>query len=199
MPIKQRPVTNDHRPTKNDGIYVLTGPVHSGKTTFLAGAAARWKASGLDVGGFLSVARPGDGCDQGYALVDLRDGASAPFLTQEGEPEWPSVGPYRFFPQALERAKDILRRDRDADVLVVDEVGPAELDEGGLWPALAEALASGARCLCVVREEILEEFRAKIGPRKSMVFRHDAPGVLESLTDALAADRAGRRSRGAGP
>ncbi len=179
-------------------LFVLTGPVHTGKTTFLAGAVARWKASGLDVGGFLSVAPPGNGCDRGYALVDLKDGTSAPFLTRKGEPGWPSVGPYRFVPEVLERARGILLRDRDAAVLVVDEVGPAELEGGGLWPALAEVLASGARCLCVVRDAILEEFRARIGSLEPRVFRHGAPGVFESLTDALAADRAERRSHGEG-
>lgn len=192
-------MTYDHRPKADDGILVLTGPVHSGKTTFLAGAAARWRARGLDVGGFLSPARRAGGRLDGYDLFDLRDGASAPFLTRKGEPGWPSVGPYRFFPAVLERAGDILRRDRDADVLVVDEMGPLELGGGGLWPAFLEARASGARCLCVVRDSVLGKFRSRIGSPEPRVFRPGAPGVFESLTDALAAGRAepGRRGGGA--
>lgn len=177
---------------------MLTGSVHSGKTTFLADAAARWKASGVAVGGFLSVARLRNARDQGYDLVDLKDGTSAPFLTRIGEPDWPSVGPYRFVPEILERAGAILSRDRGADILIVDEIGPLELGGEGLWPAFVEALASGARCLCVVREEILDEFRARIAPTEPRVFRHGAPGVLESLTAALTSDRAHHGSRGDG-
>ncbi len=170
-------------------LFVLTGPVHSGKTTFLAGAADRWKASGFRVGGFLSVARLRDGSDQGYDLVDLKNGTSAPFLMRKGEPDWPSVGPYRFVPEILEQAAAIMSRDRDAEILIVDEIGPLELDGEGLWPAFEKALAHGSRCLCVVREEILDEFRARVGPAEPRVFRPGAPGVLGSLTAALNADR----------
>lgn len=189
-------MTDDQPRTTDDGLFVLTGPVHSGKTTFLAGAAARWRASGIDVGGFLSEARRAGGGLDGYDLVDMKDGTSALFLTRSGEPDWPSIGPYRFVSEALERARGILLRDRDADLVVVDEVGPAELEGGGLWPALAEALASGTRCLFVVRDTILEELRARIGSPAPRVFRHGVPGILESLTDALTADRAERRPRG---
>ena len=185
-------MTNRQRPTVHNGPVVFSGPVHSGKTTFLAGAAAQWKASGLDVGGFLSVARLKNGRGQGYDLVDLKDGTSAPFLTRKGEPDWPSIGPWHFYPAILEKARSILHRDRDADVLVVDEIGPLELGGEGLWPAFVEALAGGAICLCVVREDILDEFRARIGSKEPRVFRHGAPGVLESLTAALAADREAR-------
>ena len=62
---KQRSMT-DNRPSTTKGeLFVLTGPVHSGKTTFLAKAVAGWKAAGLAVGGFLSVARLRNGLDQG--------------------------------------------------------------------------------------------------------------------------------------
>ena len=80
-------------------LLVLTGPVHSGKTTFLREAAAGWKAAGLDVGGFLSVLRLDiNGRDQGYDLFDLKEGTSLPFLAHEGEPDWPSVGTWHMFP-----------------------------------------------------------------------------------------------------
>lgn len=189
----------DTQPRATKGrLLVLTGSVHSGKTTFLEGAVAGWKAAGLAVGGFLSVARPRTDLDQGYDLVDLKDGTSRPFLAHKGDPDWPHVGTWHFFPTVLEKAKSILCRDSDADFLIIDEIGPLELGGGGLWPAFVEALASGARCLCVVREGILDEFRARIGPTELRVFRHGAPGVLESLTAALASYRERRGSRGEG-
>lgn len=190
-------IDTEPRTTKGR-LFVLTGSVRSGKTTFLERAVAGWKSAGLAVGGFLSVARPGNGHDQGYDLVDLKDGTSAPFLKRRGEPDWPSVGPYRLVPEILERAGSILTRDRDADILIVDEIGPLELGGGGLWPAFVKALASGARCLCVVREGILDEFQARIGPTRLRVFRHGAPGILESLTAALTSDRARRGFSGEG-
>ncbi len=179
-------------------LLVLTGPVHSGKTTFLRDAVAGWKSAGLDVGGFLSVLRLDNGCDRGYDLFDLKSGRSLPFLAHEGDPDWPSVGTWHMFPATLETAGSILRRDSDADVLVVDEIGPLEIGGEGLWPAFEKALEHGVRCLCVVRQGILDEFRAKVAPREPLVFRHRAPGVLGSLSDALTAIRAERNSPGGG-
>ena len=181
-----------------ESLFVLTGPVHSGKTTFLAGASARWKASGLDVGGFLSVLRRDDGRGPGYDLFDLKDGTSLPFLAHKGEADGPSVGPWHFFPAVLEKAKAILGRDSGADVLVVDEIGPLELGGEGLWPAFEKALEYGARCLCVVRDSILDEFRTRVGSPEPLVFRHGTPGLLEALTEALAAHPSKRHPPGGG-
>jgi nucleoside-triphosphatase THEP1 len=146
----------------------------------------------------LSVLRLDDGCDKGYDLFEIKSGKSLPFLAHKGEPDWPSVGTWHMFPTVLESANSIMRRDSGADVLVVDEIGPLELDGEGLWPALEKALGHGARCLCVVREGILGAFRAKIGPPEPMVFRHRDPGAFESLTAALSALRAPMGPRGAG-
>lgn len=38
-------------------VLVLTGPVHSGKTTFLKGAAVFWDLAGFSIGGFLNETR----------------------------------------------------------------------------------------------------------------------------------------------
>lgn len=190
-------IDTEPRTTKGR-LFVLTGSVRSGKTTFLERAVAGWKSAGLAVGGFLSVARLRTELDQGYDLVDLKNGKSLPYLAHKGDPGWPHVGTWYFFPDVLEKAKSILCRDCGADILIVDEIGPLELGGGGLWPAFVEALASGARCLCVVREGILDEFRARIGPKELRVFRHGAPGILESLTAALTSDRERRGSRGEG-
>jgi nucleoside-triphosphatase THEP1 len=163
-------------------VLVLTGPIHSGKTSFIKGAAAFWDLAGFSVGGFLNEARLDVGRVEGYDLFDLRGGESVPFLRAEGGPGWQRVGGFSLVPGGLERAEAILTRDLGADILVVDEVGPLELAGLGIWPALSAALSVGARCLCVVRITILEEFCAKMGKRRIAVFRHGDPDVLEGLT-----------------
>lgn len=163
-------------------VLVLTGPVHSGKTTFLKGAAAFWDLAGFSVGGFLNEVRLDGGKVQGYDLFDLRGGASVPFLRTAGRPGRQRVGNFFLVPGGLERAEVILARDLGADILVVDEVGPLELSGLGLWPALSAALSAGAGCVCVVRTAVLDGFRAKIGKRRIEVLRHGGPDVLEGLT-----------------
>lgn len=163
-------------------IFVLTGPVHSGKTSFLQSAVTSWELAGFNVGGFLNKARLDAGRITGYDLFDLRGGTAVPFLMVDGASAWQRIGGFFLVPGGLERAERILLRDVRADILVVDEVGPLELAGAGIWPALSAALLRGARCLCVVRTTILEEFRVKMGRKKIDIFRHGDPDVLESLT-----------------
>ena len=67
--------------------------------------------------------------------------------------------------------RTIIRETGPPGLLVVDEVGPLELRGGGLWPALRDALeAPGPTLLCVVREDILGEFAARLAPLIPAVF-----------------------------
>jgi len=134
------------------------------------------------VGGFLNKSRLDAGRITGYDIFDLRGGKAVPFLRAEGASAWQRIGGFFLVPGGFERAERILLRDVRADILVVDEVGPLELAGVGIWPALSAVLSQGARCLCVVRTTILEEFRAKMGNKKIDIFYHGDPNVLESLT-----------------
>ncbi|MHB8095319.1 MAG: nucleoside-triphosphatase [Candidatus Aminicenantales bacterium] len=166
-------------------LRILTGPVHSGKTSLLKAAAGRWKSEGRRVGGFLNEMRREGAAIIGYDLLDLADESSVPFLRKEGGPTWEKAGSYLFVPGALGKARDILARDRAADLLVVDEVGPLELSGGGYWKDIRKALSSGTRSLWVVRASILESLGAELEGCEIREFRVDTPGVLDLLTADL--------------
>jgi nucleoside-triphosphatase len=174
------------RRSSSEKILVLTGPLHSGKTTLMKKAASAWGSQGIEVGGFLSEVRRGAGGIEGYDLLDLRDRTSRPFLTKESLSEGQAAGPFRMIPSALVRAGEILARDTDRDVVVVDEIGPLELAGGGLWPAFEAAVSAGARCFCVVRLSILEAFREKTAPRGTVLFRLENPGTPSAVIAAIA-------------
>jgi len=157
-------------------LLVLTGPVHAGKTTFLTRVLPGWRALGLACDGFLSPAAPGGG----YDLLEIDSGRRRPYLRRDGEAGAERVGPYAFVPETLERARTILRRARPGGLLVVDEVGPLELEGGGLWPALGGALAvRTGHSLLVVREAILDDVVARLAPA--------APAVVD-VRDPAAGD-----------
>ena len=185
-------MTAGFRRARPEKILVLTGQVHSGKTTFLKRAAASWTSLGLDVGGFLSEVRCGIRGIEGYDLFDLTEGKSTPLLIKGGKPGWTAVGAYRIFPSGLERAAGILARDAARDILIVDEFGPLELAGLGLRPSFDAAVSAGARCLCVVRLSILEEFRTNMAARETVIFRLDDPGVLETMTREIVSRKESR-------
>lgn len=167
-------------------IFVLTGPVRGGKTTFLERSLARWAACGIAPVGFLSVAVTGASGTTGYDLLELKTGCRQPYLRREGEPDAERIGPFFFVPSTLERARSIIREADPRELLIVDEVGPLELRGGGLWPVLREALSRpGMKCLLVAREEILEDVVAALGPSGPLVFDVRDPDVRKLVDGSL--------------
>jgi nucleoside-triphosphatase THEP1 len=177
----------DARPGDPRGrLFVLTGPVHSGKTTFLKKAAADWNSRGIAVGGFVCEARREPSGIQGYDLTDLGEGTSIPFLRRAGDAGGPAAGPYRLVRGGLEKAGEILVRDARRDILIVDEFGPLELAGGGIRASFESVLAGGARCLTVVRLSLIGRFREIMRGRNPEIFRLDDPEATADLVRAVA-------------
>jgi nucleoside-triphosphatase THEP1 len=168
-------------------IWVLTGPVQSGKTRFLRGLAAKLKTKKVAVAGFLSTAVYENGRLAGYDLLALKGKRPVPYIRRSGRPGWKKTGPYFFVPNALEKAKGQIRDHRPGDLLIVDEVGPLELRGSGLWPALAEVFQwPEFKALLVVRTACLSVFRRKLGGRRLKIFRVDDPQAPAALLNEIA-------------
>ena len=169
-------------------IFILTGPLHSGKTTLLEKAVEIFREHKVKVDGFLSkILREGQEII-GYDLFDLREGSSIPLLRTTGEKEWQRVGSYFFHPPGLDKAKRIILRSKNADFSVVDEIGPLELSGKGFWPALKQVLfLPQTAYLIVVREKILEEFLGILERSQTRVFDVRDEGILSQLTGEIKA------------
>ncbi len=163
-------------------IFVLTGPVHSGKTSLLRKLVGEWNRQGIGLDGFLSLAVLRGGEIIGYDLFDLRRKKRLPYLRKEGPTDSEKVGPFFFIPDALETAKKIVLRWRRTNLLIIDEAGPLELQGRGIWPALQSVLPDPAlRCLLVVRRSALAEFRDRLKMVPLQVFDiedRDTPDLL---------------------
>lgn len=166
-------------------LRILTGPVHSGKTSLLEAAVGRWESEGRRIGGFLNKIHREGSAIVGYDLLDLREGSAIPFMRKEGDAGWKKAGSFLVVPGALETARMILARDREAGLCVIDEVGPLELSGGGYWRDALEALSSGTRSLWVVRASMVENLRAALGNCDIREFRIETPGVIDLLTKDL--------------
>jgi nucleoside-triphosphatase THEP1 len=147
-------------------ILVLTGPVHSGKTSLLKKLVKKLKRQGVRVDGFLSLAVLEGREILGYDLFDLRSEKKVPFIRRKGQRSWQRIGAYFFIPEVLEKARQKVLESGDEDFLVIDEVGPLEIQGRGIWPALSEALKKASlSCLLVVRNSILKDALKLLGSR----------------------------------
>jgi len=170
-------------------IILVTGPVHAGKTTRVRTLVERMAATGVPLAGYLSRAvREGSGI-VGYDLEVVGTGETQPFLrrTEAGKSGRRDLeaGSFRFVPAGLNRAREIVRGSRAGGLLVVDEVGPAELEGRGIWPPLEAQLRDPERkLLLVVRDSLLETVLERL-PGRPAVVRFDAEDAGERLLEEM--------------
>lgn len=143
-------------------IYLLTGPIRSGKTT----ALQRWADSLSGVGGFLTP----DGFNGQRILQDLRTGKRHPFEAKlsdlsNQEEKLVEVGRFHFYEAGFRQGKLLMQlKDSERPLwTLIDEVGKLELRDAGWMPEL-ETLIDGYRnaslhgnLLLVVRDSLLKE------------------------------------------
>jgi len=155
-------------------IYVLSGPVHSGKTTFLKSIIDELKSTGIPVCGYLSLSLWEDQSLTGYDLFNIESSEIHPFIRCNGRPEWERIGPFFFIPETLVLAKEvILKASNKGGLCMVDEIGPLELSGKGVWPAVEKALActsSHMDFLFVIREGLVDAFQEIPGFKPEKIF-----------------------------
>ncbi len=167
-------------------IFILTGPVHSGKTTLLKRIVQEFKRKKLAVDGFLNEAVFKGQERIGYDLFDLKGKKSTPFIRRAGEKDWQRVGPNFLVPSGLEEAQRIISRSQNSDICVVDEVGPLELSGNGIWPALKPILIPTLiPFLITVRKSILKDFLSILGETDTKVFDVGEKDVYSQLIEEI--------------
>jgi nucleoside-triphosphatase THEP1 len=170
-------------------IDILTGDVGSGKTTFLAGLLKSWPSSSPAPEGFLGPRVFEKNMMLGYDLLTLRDGRRLPFLRRAEGPDTAAVGPWRLVDSSLAVAADIIRGSRPDALLVVDELGPLELEGRGHGPALAEVLDQpGRRFLFVVRETCLAGFSRMFACRTVKIHPLGGKADMKTIAGEIASD-----------
>jgi len=167
-------------------IFILTGSIYSGKTTFLKKVVNELKRQNLKIDGFLSDAVLKNQERIGYDLFDLSEERSIPFIRKKGEKGWEKIGSFFFIPQSLTHAKNIILRSNEADILVVDEVGPQELTGKGLWPALKQVIFLPQKvCLLVVRRNILKDFVEIVKEKEVKIFDVRKKGIFSQIIEEI--------------
>ena len=176
-------------------IFILTGPVHSVKTTLLKKVVRELKEQKYRIDGFLSEAVWEKEETVGYDLFDLKEERSIPFIRKTGEKEWQKIGSYFFIPQGLAEAEKIILQGKEAYILVVDEVGPLELSGKGFWPALKRVVFQPLTIfLFVVRINILEDFLAILGEGDVKIFNIKNKELFHQMIEEIKIEKKGQRT-----
>jgi nucleoside-triphosphatase THEP1/ABC-type thiamin/hydroxymethylpyrimidine transport system permease subunit len=137
-------LTGDHSYEKQGNIYILTGPVQSGKTTSLLS----WVKERKDVSGILTPVIEGK-----RFFYDISSSAQWPMEATTGE-ETLLAGRFVFSKAGFEKAVQMLQNSMNqSQWLLIDEVGPLEIRGEGFSAILKQVLLQHRNnLLLVVRE-----------------------------------------------
>lgn len=145
-------------------IILLTGAIGCGKTTYCRTEIDAARRAGLDVAGVLSPARFEQGVKVGIDVLDLRSGELRPLAhLHRAEAVSDVTGivtqRWRFDAETLAWANQALATATLCDLLVVDELGPLELEQGHGWTAGLAAIDMRAfdAALVVVRHSLIAQ------------------------------------------
>lgn len=141
-------------------LLLWVGPKHSGKTSAAARLARAARSRGFVVAGCLAPSVYLSGRLAGFDIIALGRGRRASLARREVEQG--SERGFRFLAEGLELGRKALspRAAGNADLVIIDEYGPLELNSQG-WRAATDRLMSttGAVILLVVREELADKVR----------------------------------------
>ncbi|MGD1840309.1 MAG: nucleoside-triphosphatase [Thermonemataceae bacterium] len=136
-------------------IYLLTGPIGTGKTTQLT----KWVAQQQQVAGILSPVIEGK-----RHLQDITSGASQLLEATATTQQPVQVGRYTFDETVFTWARACLQEalKKSPRYLIIDEIGKLELRQEGLEPAVTEVLQAYQQqasfdLILVIRDTLLEK------------------------------------------
>ncbi|ABL78405.1 NTPase [Thermofilum pendens] len=133
--------------------FLLTGRPGIGKTTCVVKTAELLVSRGVKVGGMVTHEVREGGSRVGFKVRDLLTGREG-FLAKVGAGAGPRVGKYVVHVEELEAVGvgAILRAVSEAQVVVIDEIGPMELYSPSFLPAVLKALDSDKPVLATIHE-----------------------------------------------
>lgn len=140
-------------------LFILSGDREIGKTTFLKRLLQEPALQGQDIAGVVSPAVFQGQQKVGIDLLDPRTRVQKRLADLRSTLETASVTQHwNFLPETMDWGNQLLAAAVPCDLLIVDELGPLELEMGQGWQQGIFAVSSGQYrlCLLVIRPSLLE-------------------------------------------
>lgn len=167
-------------------VVVLTGERGIGKTTICRKIVALAQARGFQVGGIVTLAHNDD-----REVQDVRSGEVRRLTAAPHAGPVVTQGRFCFNRSTLRWAGTVLARSVPCDLLVIDEIGPLEIERDGGWVAVFDVLHAGgfALALVVVRPELVTSAQLRLPDSAAAVLtatqgnRGRLPAVLMEMLE----------------
>jgi nucleoside-triphosphatase THEP1 len=135
-------------------LLIVTGEIGAGKTTWTRQFIDYARTQAATVSGLLSPAIFENGVKTGIGLLNVTTGEQrqlAWLRTDDNNDDIATIR-WRFDPAVLAWGDAVLRNITSTDILVIDEIGPLELERGAGWQSALKLLDVGKSysAACVV-------------------------------------------------
>ena len=141
-------------------IFILTGSQGSGKTSFLIELINYLKKEGVSIGGFIAHGFWKDDIRDKFELENIQTGDRIILSQTEPVEGWEKFRRFYFNPEGFEFGGKVLSLEKlkNTDLIVIDEIGPFELQGNGWRKAINKLLKeTNTPMIWVCRESILKE------------------------------------------
>jgi nucleoside-triphosphatase THEP1 len=160
---------------KNTGagkVFIITGSVREGKTTFANNLIEFFRENNISAGGIISERVMTDSTTTGYDVINIETGEKAIFLRQDEECGSEKIGKFTICPDGLAMGRTILHSliMKGNLIIIVDEVGLLELKGKGWSDGISELLkTTGKNIILTIRNTFVNEVKIKFGISEAII------------------------------
>jgi nucleoside-triphosphatase THEP1 len=174
-------------------IFIVSGGVGDGKTTYVKNLLALLKKNNISAGGIISERVMTETQTTGYDIVDIDTNDSEILLRQNDESTKERIGRFAIYDAGFRKGTTILSSTSilDKTIVVIDEIGKLELQDKG-WSASLQQLIkkSENNILITVRDNLVEEVVKKFNLKDPFIYRvaetdylNAGKSILELITN----------------
>jgi len=178
---------------KRNTVFIITGKRGTGKTTTLGKIVGRLHTGGYKVAGIMQPEYVSGGKRAGYYVENAASGDRMLLCLRNESSVYRSPVQFSFYDEATAFGKSALSvaNSNGADIVVIDEIGPLELDEKG-WADAIGTLRSQriGTMIWTVREKLIDDIVKKWNVDDYVVFDinyTDADTIARRIEEVLSA------------
>ncbi len=155
-------------------VFILTGKINQGKTSLTGQIVSRLKEEGVSVKGFLTMGNTNDSRRNAYFIKDIETGEQTELCSTLADRQKPNFGRFYFEENGFQKGCSLIEQSmaEPTDLVVIDELGPMEINDWGWAPAIEKVVESNSSAqFWVVREKLIKPMMRKWNVGDVIVFR----------------------------